>query len=128
MCNRVINCFTGPPTEQGDAAQCNKHNATVSSDTCNGSLHRNLDVIPHYHEITLSQEEFTILKLKNFTFNSCGTKSHGLDAAYIRNNLPLSTCFNKRSANRSAALFSGAQARMKLESIRVCTCEWQRTQ
>ena len=120
MCSRVINCFTCPPTQLGEAAQCNT--TTVSSEA-SYSLHINLDVTPHYLEITISYEEkFTILKLKNFTFNFCGKKSHGLDAAYIRNSLPLSTWFNKRSANRSAALFSGAHARMKLESIRVCTC------
>ena len=58
----------------------------------------------------------------NFTFSFCGTKSQGLDAAYIRNSFPLTTWSNRLSTNRSAALFSGAQARMMLESIRWCTC------
>ena len=58
----------------------------------------------------------------NFTLSFCGTKSQGLDAAYIRNSFPLSTWSNRRSTNRSAALFSGAQARMMLEYIRWCTC------
>ena len=56
-----------------------------------------------------------------FTLSVWGTKSQGLDAAYIRNSLPLSTWASKRSANKSAALFSGAQARIKLESMRLCT-------
>ena len=77
-----------------------------------------------FYSVAIRFRKFFQFPVQNtFTLSFWGTKSQGLDAAYIRNSLPLSTWASKRSANKSAALFSGAQARIKLESIRLCTCK-----
>ena len=48
---------------------------------------------PRTQHFTMEYESATtnVYYYKHFTFNFCGTKSQGLDAAYIRKSLLLST-------------------------------------